>query len=148
MPDALVWALISCQRAGSAKSRIVRGEGQKFEESRVLAHQIDDLVGALGQVEESQFGLGGVETGEPAYRFVGAVVGRPEHEQAAVGQAGDAAPEGAAGTTVGDHGADDQTAHGWATRWTGCLSRSAWLTRSASFSARRAAAARTERRQS
>ena len=52
--------------------RIVRGEGQQFEQAGVAGNEADDVIGAVRDVEQRQLALGRVETGQPAYGFVGA----------------------------------------------------------------------------
>ena len=85
-------------------------KGQQFGQAGEAAHDVDDAVGAAGQVQQGELALGGVEAGEPAHRLVGAGVGRAQHQQPAAGQGHQPLPGQRTGRR-GDHGAGHQAAH-------------------------------------
>ena len=96
---------------GVGEVGVIRCEGQQFEQAGVARHQVDDLLGALRDVEQAELGLCRVEAGQPAHGLVGAEVGGAEHQEAAARQLGDALPQRRAGAAIGDHRTDDQPAH-------------------------------------
>ena len=98
-------------QAGIGEIRVAVGEGQQFQQAGIGAHQVDDVGGALGEIEQGQARLGGVVAGEPAHRLVRAEVGRAQHQEAAAGQPRDARPDRCAATAVGHQRAHHQTAH-------------------------------------
>ena len=92
------------------RRRSVGREGQQFDQPGVAPDDVDDAIAAVQQIEQHQLELRRVASGQPAHRFVRAMIGRAQHQQAAVRQLADAPPHFRA-LAVGDHGAHHETAH-------------------------------------
>ena len=87
-------------------------ERQEFEQPRILAHDVDNLIHAVGEIEQRELGQRRIETRQPAHRFIGTAIRRTQHQQTAVRQLLDPLPKTSAQGLVREHRARHQTAHG------------------------------------